>query len=275
MRILRCISPTLPILLLSLVFAQSSAKQPSNLDDPQRREAMELFDNLKMAEAMPWLEQMSAKYPDDVVIKERWAFATLSYAATLTDTELRKKARIRGRKIALDAQKLGDNSPLLQTMLELPEDGSEPNFSERAEVDQAMKAAEADFSRGDLDKAREGYLRALLLDPQNYNAALFTGDVYFKQRIYGSAGEWFARAIQIDRNRETAYRYWGDALTAAGKNDEARAKFMEAIVAEPYSRSAWQGVAAWADKNGVKLNFVQLQDKSELKVKDDKNVEIT
>src|SRR4029453_14679025 len=100
-------------------------------------------------------------------------------------------------------------------------------------------------------------------------------DVYFKQRIYGSAGEWFARAIQIDRNRETAYRYWGDALTAAGKNDEARAKFMEAIVAEPYSRSAWQGVAAWADKNGVKLNFVQLQDKSELKVKDDKNVEIT
>lgn len=38
-----------------------------------------------------------------------------------------------------------------------------------------MKGAEAEFVRGNYDKAREGYIRALLLDPNNYEAALFTG----------------------------------------------------------------------------------------------------
>ena len=84
-------------------------------------------------------------------------------------------------------------------------------------------SAEADFSRGELDKAREGYMRALLLDPNNYSAGLFTGDVLFNQHAYGDAGEWFARAIQIDPNRETAYRYWGDVLVATGK--ERRSAF--------------------------------------------------
>ena len=40
-----------------------------------------------------------------------------------------------------------------------------------------------------------------------YTAALFSGDVYYKKKEYGSAGEWFARAIQMDPDRETAYRF--------------------------------------------------------------------
>jgi hypothetical protein len=36
-----------------------------------------------------------------------------------------------------------------------------------------MKAAEADFARGNLDKARDGYLHVLMLDPNNYAAAVF------------------------------------------------------------------------------------------------------
>jgi hypothetical protein len=99
-------------------------------------------------------------------------------AGTLPDLEQRKKARVRARTIAVEAKGLGDNSQLLQLMLEQPEDGgTEVAFSDSKEVDTAMKEAEADFSRGDLDKAREGYMRALLMDPSNYNAALFIGDV--------------------------------------------------------------------------------------------------
>jgi tetratricopeptide (TPR) repeat protein len=60
------------------------------------------------------------------------------------------------------------------------------------------------------------------------------------------AGQWFQRAIVIDPNRELAYRYWGDALKAAGANDEARDKYIDAIVASPYERLAWVGLSAWA-----------------------------
>jgi len=161
-------------------------------------------------------------------------------------------------------------------MLELPEDGSEPRFSERPEVDEAMKAAEADFARGDMDKAREGYLRVLLLDPNNYNAALFTGDVYYKQHVYGSAGEWFSRAIQISPDSETAYRYWGDTLAAMGKEDEARSKFIDAIVAEPYRRSSWAGMENWLKRNKIELNNVRLKEGAAVTVKDGKkNINIT
>jgi tetratricopeptide (TPR) repeat protein len=198
------------------------------------------------------------------------------YAGTLPEPQQRKSARARARAVAVEAKGLGDNSQLLQLMLEQPEDGgSEVAFSDSKEVDAAMKAAEADFSRGELDKAREGYMRALLIDPNNYEAALFTGDIYFRQHVYGSAGEWFARAIQIDPNRETAYRYWGDALVALGKEDEARSKSIEGIVADPYTRRSWTGLQNWLKRNKLVLNNVELKDRSSVTVKDEKNINIT
>lgn len=262
------------LLLILPALAVAQAQEPGK-DNPQRREAFGLFEQGKMVEAMPLLEALSAKYPSDIVVRERWAFATLLYSGTIANPEQRKKARIRARKIALEAQKLGDNSPLLQTVLEVPEDGSEPAFSNQKEVDEAMKAAEADFARGDYDKARDGYIRAMLLEPNNYDAALFTGDVYFKQHVQGSAGEWFARAVQIDPDRETAYRYWGDALMALGKNEEARVKFIEAIVAEPYNRRPWQGAQKWAHENKAELHLLKLQDKSQVTVKDEGHINLT
>ena len=50
---------------------------------------------------------------------------------------------------------------------------------------------EADFARGDYDKARQGYIQAILLDPKNYGAALFLGDVYFKQgKLKDAIAQW-------------------------------------------------------------------------------------
>jgi tetratricopeptide (TPR) repeat protein len=266
--------------LLLFAIAQASslaqkAEEPKKKDDPERRQAYELLDQGKFVDAMPLFEKLVADHPSDMAVREGWAWCVLQHAATLSDVEARKKARVRARTIALQAKELGDNSQILQTMLETPEDGSEAKFSDRKEVDDAMKVAEGDFARGDLDKAREGYLRVLLLEPGNYNAALFIGDVYFKQHVYGSAGEWFARAIQIDPNKETAYRYWGDALVAMGKEDDARGKFIDAIVAEPYQRRSWQGLENWLKRNKVELKNVRLNDKSLVTVKDDKNINIT
>jgi tetratricopeptide (TPR) repeat protein len=252
----------------------SAQTTPTSVEDSARRDAFQLYDAGKYVDAMPLLEKIVADHPSDSVAKEHWAFSMMGYAATLSDPAERRKTRARARALAVELKQAGDDSNLLQIILTLPEDGSEPSFSERKDVDEAMKTAEADFSRGDLDKAREGYLHALLLDPKNYEAALFTGDVYFKQHVYGQAGEWFARAIQIDPNRETAYRYWGDDLTASSKNDEARGKFIDAVVAEPYSNKAWIGIRQWVDQNKVKLNVLVLKDKSATQM-DGKNATIT
>ena len=251
--------------------APTQSAQSTIKDSPERRHAFEVYRAGKFVEAMPLLENLAADNPSDIPVHEAWAYSVLCHSATISDLEIRRKARMRARYLALEAQKLGDNSDLLQIMLGIPEDGSEAAFSNRKDVDGAMKSAEADFVRGDLDKAREGYIRASLLDPNNYEAALFIGDVYFKQHENGSAGEWFARAIQIDPNRETAYRYWGDALWAMGKSAEARDKYIEAIVAEPYNQRSLMGLNQWSQRTKVRLTWVKLQDKSRLTTEEGKS----
>lgn len=261
--------------------AQTPAQPADNgkapQSDPDRKQALEFIDQGKMAQAMPLFEKLCSEYPKDAGLWEGWGMATLGYSQTLTDADLRKKARARARTFLTKARDMGDNSNLIQILLGMiPEDGGETTYSPRKEVNDAMQQAEADFARGDYDKAREGYLRVLLLDPKNYNAALFMGDVYFKQHINGSAGEWFARAVEIDPNQETAYRYWGDALWASGKKAESREKFIQAVIADPYnSNRPWIGLKQWADYNKLTLHWVKLQDKGSVAVQDDQHINIT
>ena len=51
-----------------------------------------------------------------------------------------------------------------------------------------MQAAEAHFAKNELDEAKAAYLQVLLLDPDNYPATLFTGDVYFLDAIACNPG---------------------------------------------------------------------------------------
>jgi tetratricopeptide (TPR) repeat protein len=227
-----------------------------------RRQALELYRQGKFVDAMPLLEKLSATNSQDFVVKEHWAYCVLEYSKTLTDPSQRKAARLQARQLGLEAKKLGDEGELLEVLLSIPQDGSDLKFSERADVDDAMKAAEASRAKGDMEQARKGYLHVLELDPKNYDATVYVGDVYFSEHAYDSAGEWFAKAVKLDPNKETAYRYWGDTLAAAGKNDEARDKYINAVVAEPYIRPPWTALRQWADRVKQPFNAILLQNKS-------------
>jgi tetratricopeptide (TPR) repeat protein len=255
--------------------SQTTPSDKAPQTDPVRQRALDLYHQGKMVEAMPLFENLCTLYPKDNAMWEAWGMSTLGYAQTLPDADQRKKTRALARTRLMKAKELGDNSNLLQSVLpNIPEDGGERSFSTSKQVDDIMQHAEADFSRGDYDKAKDGYLQALLLEPKNYDAALFMGDVYFKQHINGSAGKWFARAVEIDPNRETAYRYWGDALSAMGKNADAREKYIQAIVAEPYNSRSLMGLNQWSQRTKVPLNWVRLQDKNTVTQKDEKNINI-
>ena len=257
------------LLVAPLALCPSSAisrSQSQQQDDPDtdlmRRNALDLYRHGKFVDAIPLLEKLSALNPNDYVVKEHWAYCILQYSLTLQDPEARKKARIKARTLGLEAQKAGDQSDLLQTLVAIPEDGSEAKFSERSDVNDGMKAAEADFARGDLDKARQEYQHVLELDPKNYDATLFVGDAYFKERAYNSANEWFRKAVEINPDREAAYRYWGDSLAMVGKNDDAREQYIKAVIAEPYTRSSWVALRQWSDRTKQPFNAILLQNKS-------------
>jgi tetratricopeptide (TPR) repeat protein len=250
-----------------VAFAQEQQAPPAKQkDDPAtaalRSKAVDLYRAGKFVDAMPLLEQLSSVNPKDYVVKEHWAYCVLEYSKTLSDPGARKTARVHARTLALEAQKAGDQSDMLQELVSIPEDGSEMTFSDRADVDAAMKAAEAERGKGNLDKAREGYLQVLELEPKNYDATVYVGDIYFSEHAYNSAGEWFAKAVQVDPNREMAYRFWGDALAMEGKNDGAREKYINAVIAQPYTRAGWAALRQWADRVKQPFNAILLENKS-------------
>lgn len=252
-----------------------------------RQRAMQLFDQNKFTEAIPLLENLVKIKSDDVVAWERLGWSTLVVAGSIKDPEARKQARDRARAALLRAKELGDDSELLRSGLQnlSGPDPADLAFSNNKEADAAMREGEEAHTRGDLDKAIAAYQRALQLDPKLYYAALFTGDMYFKKGYQTSdarakndlldkAGEWFAKAIAIEENIETAHRYWGDALMLQGKQSEAMLKFIDAIIAEPGNRNGYMGLSQWGQRNQVGMTHPQIEIPVKVAVSDDKKLSV-
>jgi tetratricopeptide (TPR) repeat protein len=117
-------------------------------------------------------------------------------------------------------------------------------------VDAALKTGEAAFAKGAWQEAITAYTGAWDLD-HNWPAALYLGDTYYAMRDMQRAGEWFAKAIELQPDREQAYRYWGDALLTQGKMKEARLKYIEGVVADPYNVASMAGLRKWLTKNNL------------------------
>src|SRR5689334_9099942 len=179
--------------ILVLLLAASVVTATGQVDQDRQR-AFQLYHDGKYVEALPLFEQLALKYPEDPAVIENLGMLVFTQSAYLKTPEERKSARKRGRALLAQAQKLGANNALLSAMIEgIPADGGEDgSFSSKKEVDEAMHEGEAAFAKGDFPKAIEMYQQALLLDPKHYEAALFTGDVYFKMADQVKASEWFA-----------------------------------------------------------------------------------
>ena len=141
------------VTVVSAILSSSAASGQSaktNLSDPERQQAMQLYQEHKLPEAAALLEKVVAKYPEDMVAHEAFGASLLSRAATWIDPAKRKADRVHARAELLRAKELGDNSDLCKTLLAaIPEDGSEDAFSQNQEVEAAMQRAEAAFARGE------------------------------------------------------------------------------------------------------------------------------
>jgi tetratricopeptide (TPR) repeat protein len=240
--------------------AQEIIREGQSETDAMRSRVSQLLAESKFTEALPILEKLSKALPNDGETAFYLGFARFTSSKTLKGAPARKEARARAHADLMRAKELGFKHPLLDSLLESlpPDGGGEANYSANVEADETMREAEVAFVQGHLDEAIAAYGRALKLDPKLYMAALFTGDAYVKKEQPERAEEWFARAIEINPDIETAYRYWGTGLTAQGKMAEARDKYIEAFITEPYNSLARHGLAQWAQRNHVQLAHPQI-----------------
>lgn len=212
---------------------------------PDRKTALALADAHRDLEALPMLEELAKADPKDRIVQERLAQALVTRAATEGPEESGKTLK-RARSILLELRKTGPLSDLGEILADgLPADGQFPTFSQRSEAQAAMRQGEAAFARRDFEAARKAYQKALSLDPRLYHASLFVGDTYFAQGQLDEARTWFQRTILIDANKETAHRYLGDTLVKQNLLNAARLAYIDAILAEPYSRRPWMGLGNW------------------------------
>jgi len=230
--------------------------------DAERLQADEAFVHGRHAEALPLYQDLAQQDQTIPLFAERYGLLLLEKAETTQDPKQKSALINQGIAELHRAQRLGDNSPLLvQTLYSVtktPEGavigapyGMLPltvgyTHQGSAAAQPLYEQAEQAFSQQNFQAAAPLYVKAAQADPQWYLAALDAGDAYFRMRDFKNADVWFAKAAAIDPNRETAYRYWGDALWASGDKMGAKAKYVDAIIAEPFVGSTWSKLEQWA-----------------------------
>lgn len=240
------------VTLLTLLFLSVAIISPTQAQNEGtvelKRRASELLKENNYTESLPILEKIAAAEPNDGETQFSLAFALLGTATNTKDDAARKALRVRARQAFVKAKALNFNEPKLDAMiLGLPEDGSDaPVFTSNAKANQLMEEGEALFSQGKPDEALKKYQEALEVEPKLYHAALFSGDIYMQKGDFAKAEIWYQKAIAIDPDKETAYRYSATPLMKEGKTDEARDRYIEAFIAEPYNRFARGGLIQWA-----------------------------
>ena len=252
---------TLLVLLLSVVVIShtTQAQTDENAAELKRR-ASELMKQTKYTEALPLLEKIAALEPNDGETQFYLGFALIGQAANTKDEAARKALRIRGRNAFVKAKSLEFYEPRLDALIQsLPEDGSDAaGFSPNTKADELIREGEALFSQGKADEALKKYQQALEADPKNYHAALFSGDIYLQKNDFAQAEIWYQKAIAIDPNRETAYRYSATPLMKQRKTEAARDRYVEAFIVEPYNRFARAGLIQWAEATQTRLAHPQI-----------------
>ena len=174
--------------------------------DDEAARANALFQALKRLEALPLYEDLAKAHPDEMLYFERLADCLGAQSAQLSDPAQIKAVRTRMRDAAKRAVEFGYTTEYIRMMANA--DPNEPLYADIVSPGKALLAeAEKAYTAGDFPTAMAKYTAAANADPKLYQAPLFAGDTAFVQHDLKTAAVWFARAIAIDPDRETAYRF--------------------------------------------------------------------
>src|SRR5438270_2738900 len=166
----------------AFVFAVSVYSSAQAQDPAERRRALETYESQNMVAALPLLQKVALAYPNDPVVLSRLGFALYANSVGEKNTAKHQSMRARAREVLLKSQSLGDNSNLTKMALDTlaGPDTTQIPFSNIQAAELSIREGEAAFTHGDMKKAIAAYKRALDVDPNLYEAALYAGDAEFK-----------------------------------------------------------------------------------------------
>ena len=266
----------LVIVILTFNSIQLKAQQAGDFNT-ERDRAIQLVNENKFAQALPILEKLAAdKKADGQIFLGLGLVHWRMQDAIFSDKAKWKQTRLKAREAFLKAKELGTSLPEVDLILaSIKPNGDDKSASDNPQATAASEEAFEAFKAGDYKKAAVEYEKAANLDPNWYEAALYTGNSFYALKEHDKAAVWFAKAIALDPNRETAHRYWADSLMQSGKNKEAEVKFVDAIIVEPYSSAAWRGLTQYAGRNNIKLAHPKISVPVDFSASENGNTKIT
>lgn len=241
--------------------AGSATQHQANFD-AERAQANTLFVAGKTLDALPLYEDLCKQDPTVAVFAERHGIGLLAKADITADAKAKDELTNAGLAEISRAQSLGDNSPYVVSTLNAASKtprgavlnapiGMPPltvgyTYDGTPAAAKLYEQAEQLFGQQNYAAAAPLFVQASKADPRWYVAALNAGDTYFRLKDFKNADVWFAKAVAIDPDRETAYRYWGDSKFAAGDRMGAKEEFVGAVIAEPFTAATWSKLQQWA-----------------------------
>ena len=251
------------VLLLTAVFFFTASGLVGQ--DPDRAgtraKAIALFEQNDKVGAIPLLEKVIESDPDDVEVFVMLGDALISKTVHVTSAEEQRSLRKRAREMFVKARDLGSENGYVIAMIGSipPDGGGSGKYSNVPASEADTLKGEQLFTSGKIDEALIQYKKALESDPKNYYAALFAGDMYLKKNDFSNAELWYQKAIAIDPFIETAYRYSATPLMRQNKLEQARDRYIEAWITEPYGRFAINGMMMWSQAAKKELSHPRIE----------------
>lgn len=262
---------------------------------------LKLFEQKRYGEAVPYLERLVKANPNSSNLQFLYGSALLIKSGEISDKTESRRMQLQARKALVKAKELGFKDKDIDKIIALiPSDeedkdettilGSENEtvtFSSNKDAQEYMVRGETFFVQKQYEKAFEMYEKALKKDSELYEAALFSGDAFLQigkgfesnpakqKEHFDKAETWYQKAIIINPNRETAYRYSATPLMLTKQYDKARDRYIEAYITEPYNERALGGLKQWAEVTGAEIGHPIIEIPADVTSSGDGNTKIT
>lgn len=255
------ISFVILIFAVSLSTAQDLTPEQSTAVKAVGR-ALGLFQQQRFADAVPDFEIAVKFMPDEAKLRFMYGWCLVAKSKQVKDVEEAKQLSAKALVELKKAKELGlqdeANDALIRILGGEGGGSGKPSYSENPEAEKLMHQAEGFFAQSKYDEALKLFEKVLILDPKLYMAGTSGGDCYVAKQDFKNAEIWYQKAIAIDPNRETAWRYSATPFMKQKKYDEARDRYVEAYIVEPYNSMSTRGINQWAQIVGKNLGHPQV-----------------